>query len=201
MNPEVEREILKKKNSNNPLYLRLLLRRMEMVEGAELINLIDSNQLNAHFVKLIHKFPDEIPAAVKEIIKICVEQLGVNGYIYEAISLIASSRSGLRQNDIYRMLCDEKETDTAITQKDFSAFRNYLDVIFNEDTDGIITLKYKMLKDLFNVHVTDREEHENRDLILHYMRNELDRSDVIRQRDEFYYVMDIEKDYIQMKAH
>ena len=191
LNFEVEREILRKKSSNNPLYLRLLLRRMEMVDGTELINLKSNDQLNEHFVQLIHEFPDEIPGAVNEIIKICIKQLGINGYVYEAISLIASSRNGLRQNDIYQMLCDEKETDKAITPKDFSAFRNYLDMIFNEDIDGFITLKYKMLKDLFDIHVTDREEHGNKDLILHYMRNELDKSDALRQRDEFYYVMDI----------
>ena len=188
---EVERAILGKSCSSIPLYLRILLNRMELVDGEELICLTDNDQINKHFSGIVQGFSDDIQQAVYTMVKECVNKLGVSGYIFEALSLIASSRSGLRQNDICRILCDEKKSDLAITMKDISLIRNYLDVIFNEDFDGIITLKYASIKDIFLEHDTDREEHGNKDLILSYFLNGLDKNDVLRQRDEFYYAMDI----------
>ena len=159
-------EILKKVNSENPLYLSLLINRLTMMDKKDFdkINSVGGqiSAINAQQIKILQSCSDDLDDLCVEIIDMAAEKIG-GDFVNFAMRYIAISRYGLRESDLEHILTAKGVQWNAV---DFALFVQYLSSFFVRRADGRIDFTHKniragclkLIKDKKSAH-TDIFEH------------------------------------------
>lgn len=188
LNNEVIELIQQKKNSNNPLYLRMIIQRLLMFNknDFEKIRDIDStiNGIHVYGLGLVRDFPEELEAACQEMIKKIVSH---NREFYELVlNILFLSRYGLRETDIEHIVEGKK---LKWNRLDFAQMMNYMWEFIIIREDGRYDFAHKCFRT--SVSVSDEKKYLiHKSLISHF--NALDILDPVKQ---------LELPYHCFKAH
>lgn len=142
----VKDRIYLKKEAGKPLYLKLLIQRLAMMDKSDFdkISLLGGgiDSVNRYQLALVEKAADTIGGICREILDEAADKLG--GYsIKRALSYIAVSQYGLREKDIFVLLRKKGVNWNALN---FSLFAKYMDVFFSRRDDGRYCISYNDLK-------------------------------------------------------
>lgn len=147
----VTKEIFKKKDSINSLYVELMLRRLSLMERSdfEKINELggDIKAIINYQIDLVKECSETIGGLCSELIKLSCKKINYELSKY-ATSLICASPSGITIKDLERLF---KRKNITWNELDFRLLIQYLDGIFYVDNDGFYKLKYKSLLKDFNI--------------------------------------------------
>ena len=132
----VIRAIISKEAAVNPLYSGLLMMRLMMLKGSDFQAILLKGDgmegISRYQRELVEAFPDTLEEAIPEVIHAASERIG--GALAErAVTYIALSRNGLRQEEIFALL---KREGLSLTGLDFSMFVQYLRDFFLIRDDG-----------------------------------------------------------------
>ena len=141
---DILHEILSKKSANNPLYISMLIQRLNMMGFEELYSAWTEKDIIHHGCEVIRAMPDGEEAAAVFIIEEAIKRLDmIPNALKNVVNLIGVSRGGLRETDI---LAIAKEMDTPVSQLDISRLIHYLDTFFIIHQDGRIDLTHKVIR-------------------------------------------------------
>lgn len=185
----LEQEILKKKNVGNPLYISLLIQRLNMMGQEELEKLNAGGEINAHTLDLISSFPDALDEATVVILKDAIDKIEQKkGGLWEALCFIAVSRNGLRNGDLKEIFAIRKEEFSVL---DFTLLRKYLDGFFYIAEGDRIDVTHKVIRQGILKKIENRNRYEKE--IKEYLKT-LEENDSLRIQEGMYYAR-ITKDY------
>lgn len=158
---ELEREILKKKSSGSPLYVSMLIQRLNMMDQEELEKVNTGEEIALHSVNVIRNMPDDIEEAAVTILSNAIDKVGGDnsGLLWESMDYIAVSRAGLSM-DLLKDLVGKYEVrhgmanprninwlrKTGLSELDFSILMKYLDVFFFVGERKFINFAYDMIR-------------------------------------------------------
>ena len=186
---EMEQEILKKKNIGNPLYISLLIQRLNMMDQEELEHLITGEEIKNYSVDLIRHLSEETDEAAVEILKDAVDKISTEkGELQEALNFLAVSRSGLRISDLQGLFECRKEEFSIL---DFTLLMKYLDGFFYIGEEDKINVTHKVIRQGLLKKIKNRNSYETE--IKEYLKN-LDENDGLRMQEGMYYAR-ITEDY------
>ena len=170
--------ILSKKSLCSPLYAGFLMQRLQMLSREDFEEIQargGMESISDHQRKIIEDFPDEIGAGAKELISTAAQQVG-GVSVWKALSLLAFSRHGLRQEDLFAIMEREKE---AFSSLDFSLFVQFLSDFFLIRDDGRYDLTHAKLREYITEGVLPEEFY--RILFRHF--TELDDADPVKLQE------------------
>ncbi|MCQ2539723.1 MAG: DUF4062 domain-containing protein [Acetatifactor sp.] len=128
----VVREILKKKGSDNPLYLSMLVQRLLMMnqkDFAAISALGDGmDAISAYQISLIRDAAEEVQRMGAQILEVAAEQINANT-MHEVVDLLGFSEKGLRVEDLKKLV-------PGFQQLDFSNFISLMQENFIRREDG-----------------------------------------------------------------
>ena len=140
-------EILKKVNSENPLYLSLLINRLTMMDKKDfdVINAYGGaiSAINSHQIKILHTCSDNLDDLCVDIINTASEKIG-SEFVNLAMRYISVSRYGLREADLERILTAKGIHWNSV---DFALFVQYLSSFFVRHADGRIDFTHKNIRE------------------------------------------------------
>lgn len=137
---KVKEELLAKKHSDNYLYLHLLMVRLSYL-GKEVFDTPENNEqyIRNTIIDIIRNFPEDMENAVLEMLSTISRYFRKN-YLFELVSLIACSPSGLRVLDL-QDLCS-----TQWNGAEFSLIMRVLDPFVFERFDHRIDFSHRLFK-------------------------------------------------------
>ena len=141
---EIEDAILAKKSANNPLYISMLIQRLNMMGFDELYSAWTEQDIIRHSSEVIKNMPDTALEAAVFMLDEAIARLdkGKAG-LKDVVNLIGISRGGLRESDI---LAITKEMNHPVNQLDISRLIHYLDTFFVVHKDGQIDFTHKVIR-------------------------------------------------------
>lgn len=141
---DIQKEVLKKKASDNPLYISMLVKRLNMMGSEELYHAGDEQAIISHSIEVVRNVPDDSKEAAIYLLKEAVERLGAGHGLLEVLYLIGSSRKGLRESDILAITAAMGET---VRQLDILRLMHYMDSFFVIHKDGCIDFSHKVIRE------------------------------------------------------
>ena len=171
-----------KRNSTNPLYLRLISTLLNFISSKELQQLQQPSDIVELTVSLIEELPDEPAEAANYILNKVADLLCSNSIgTIKAFRIIAASRNGLRPSDLQNIFGKD------FRQVDFTLVQNYLSDFFTTVSDGRITFSHALIKSGIN------NDPDLENLIATHIKS-LPVYDLLRADEIFYYAQK-NKDY------
>ena len=179
---ELKQEILKKKNSRSPLYISLLIQRLNMMDQDELEKLDTADAIKSYSINLIRQIPEELDAAANIILEDAIEKInGGKGTLQDVLFFLAVSRNGLRINDLQQIFESKQEVFSVL---DFTILMKYLDGFFYFGEDDRIDVTHKIIRQGLLKEIANRKDYEER--IKEHIKS-LDSMDNLRMQEGFYY--------------
>ena len=143
---EVRHAIVTKEGSLSPLYLSLLISRLEMMdrEDFELIERRGGNmeQINRRQIELIRNCPADLEELCVEILEAAAQRLG-SDLPSAAADFLAVSRHGLREQDLEGIF---RSLELPWDSLNFSRFRLYMSRFFVLYEDGRLDFSHKTFR-------------------------------------------------------
>lgn len=196
LSKNVVEAICRKPASDNPLYMSLVIQRLNMMNqndyeeiasrGDEIISTNGKNHqmlsIEVQQMEILNSCPDDVESFCHYLIDAATDMLDVN-FVKSAVEYIAVSRYGLREHDLENILSHDGIKWDALQ---FSLFINYLSNFFMQREDGRYDFTHKNIRSGCRKIVTDEISlHRN---ILICMQN-LNFDDVIRQKEIVFHCM------------
>ena len=154
----IENEILKKKSVGNPLYISLLIQRLNMMDMEELRTALTEEEIVALGSGIIIKMPEETKAAIVSVIKDGIDKISeAEETLYEALQYMAVSRNGLRMSDLQGIFMAQGKSMPTL---DFTLLMKYLDGFFYVHEDDRIDFTHKVIRQGMLEELTDRDSKE-----------------------------------------
>lgn len=137
-------EIMTKKAARSPLYISILIQRLNMMGFDELYGAWSEQDIIQHGIEVIRGIPDETQEAAVFLLQEAVKRLDEKEQgLWDVINLIGVSRNGLRESDIMAIT---EEMGKKINQLDISRLIHYLDSFFMIHEDGRIDYTHKIIR-------------------------------------------------------
>ncbi len=175
--------IIEKENSCNPFYLQLLIQRLLMFDSNDFNKIAslgnDMGAISSYMSTIVRECSNNLEELSAQVLlfgseKIAKEQCDL------ILQLIASTRFGLRQNDIEQIF---SRLNLNWSSLDLSRFLNYLSIFFSQREDGRINFTHKSLR-LGIMKLTDQDRINK---ILFEQYNSLQFDDSIKAQELMYY--------------
>lgn len=174
----IEDEILKKKSIGSPLYISLLIQRLNMMDTEELRKAMTEEEIIAQGTGIIRKMPDDLEEAIVSVIWNGIDKISENKTsLIEVLELLAVSGNGLRMQDLQGIFAAQKKKFAAL---DVTLLMKYLDTFFYVHEDDRIDFTHKVIRHGLLKRLPDREIREK--VILEYLKS-LDEMDGLRLRE------------------
>lgn len=126
--PQTAAVVLNKKNVRTPLYLELIDQLLNMIQSEDLLKPKFSGNPNLITVDKVNAMFEDPEGAVRYVLKEAIQKLCLNQKeITETVNLLATSRHGLRENDLRDLLGTEN-----FKQLDWATLRRFLNKFFVE---------------------------------------------------------------------
>jgi len=177
----IEEEILKKKCMGNPLYISLLIQRLNMMDTEELQGAMTEEEIISLGTGIIRAMPEETEAAIVSVIRDGMDKIRESEEIYEALQYIAVSRNGLRMSDLQGIFAAEGKVLPALN---LTLLMKYLDSFFYVHEDDRIDFTHKVIRQGLLMDLMDREGKE--EAIKEHLKT-LEVFDGLRIREGMYY--------------
>lgn len=178
----IEQEILKKKNVGNPLYISLLIQRLNMMDAEELRCALNEEEIIALGTGIIRDMPDELEAATVSIIQNGIDKISDNEeQLQEILNYLAVSRDGLRMQDLQKIFESKSLTFHTL---DFTLLMKYLDMFFYVHEDDRIDFTHKSIRQGLVKRIAEKKSYE--ETIKEYLKT-LYREDILRVQEGMYY--------------
>ena len=178
----IEEEILKKKSIGNPLYISLLIQRLNMMDTEELRRAMTEEEIVALGIGIIREMPEETEDAIVSIIRDGIDKISKEeNALYEALQYLAVSRNGLRLSDLNGIFSANGRQLPAL---DLTLLMKYLDSFFYIHEDGRVDFTHKVIRQGLLKKLRDREAKET--IIKEYLKT-LDVQDGLRMREGMYF--------------
>ena len=184
---EVVRNILNIEESDNPLYISLIVTRLIMMNSEDFEKINSSNEdanvaIAKHQVELLNKCSKDIENISVDVFK----EIGkrINPKLGEIIfEMIALSRYGLRVEDLSNI------ATYSWSQLDFSRFINFLDEYFQVRSDGRYDFLHKCFRNGYRklIEKENRKIKLNKDLVNHMEK--LGENDPIYSSELVYHII------------
>lgn len=183
---DVIQAIADKEGGEKPLYLSLLVSRLEMMDRDDFMDINRSgggiDAINRKQIEIIRSCSTELDALCVELLETAAEKLG-SKLPFVAANHIAMSRYGLRESDlesIFRLL------DYGWDALSFSRFRQYLSRFFIQRDDGRLDFAHKSFRTGF-LSATDDPKRLHETIYRHFCS--LPEKDDVRLREVVYHCM------------
>ena len=177
LSQSVINEISKMNSSGNPLYLSLLIQRLEMMRQTdfEKINKLaielkksgnenpGMNAINQIQIDIIHSCSNDLEKFCMELVDFAAKNFGE--FVKLAVEYIAVSRYGLREEDLAEILKSQGVQWNALN---FSIFTNYLSNFFIQRADGRIDFAHKIIRQGIENNIVNMQEYHRH--ILAYLK-------------------------------
>ncbi len=191
---DIEKEILEKENAGNPLYLAVLIQRLNMLDADELGKASTEQEIVSLGVDVIRNMPDEIEEAFVSVMYNGVDKVSENmDLLQEVLRYLAISRNGLRMQDMQGIF--EKQ-GIKFPVLDFTLLLKYLDSFFYIQVDDRINFANGMIRNGVRKQIDDIRAYEEN--IYRYIK-ELPFDDMLRRKEGMYYAR-IFEDIVLAKA-
>lgn len=180
----VKEALIKKESASNPLYLRMAVTRLTLMDSSDFRKIMDAGDgmdaINQYLLELIHQMPDQLDEMAYELLKAAGER--VNAKAMERIAVyIAVSRSGLRSDDLVRLVNEDGYEMSALS---LVQFVNYMNDLFILREDG----RYDFMHPCMRKGVLEKTENISayRRHIAEYIRT-LPEDDLLRKKEQLYH--------------
>ena len=178
----MEEEILKKKSIGNPLYISLLIQRLNMMDTEELRKAMTEEEIVALGIGIIREMPEETEEALVAVIRNGIDKISeAEELLYEVLEYLAVSRNGLRMSDLQEIFAAKERVLPVL---DLTLLMKYLDSFFYVHEDDRIDFTHKAIRQGLLKGLTDREVKE--EVIKEHLKA-LDESDGLRMREGMYF--------------
>lgn len=178
----IENEILKKKSVGNPLYISLLIQRLNMMDMEELRTALTEEEIVTLGRGIIINMPEETKVAIVSVIKDGIYKISeVEGTLFEAIQYLAVSRNGLRMSDLQGIFMAQGKSMPTL---DFTLLVKYLDGFFYVHDDDRIDFTHKVIRQGLLEELIDRDSKEEN--IKEYLKT-LSSFDGLYMREAMYF--------------
>lgn len=173
-------EILKKVNSENPLYLSLLINRLTMMDKKD-FDAINADggaipAINSQQIKILQTCSDNLDDLCVDIINTASEKIG-GEFVNLAMRYISISRYGLRESDLEKILTAKGVQWNSV---DFALFVQYLSSFFVHRADGRIDFTHKNIR-AGCLKLIDDKKAAHTDIVAHLKT--LDAKDELKQNE------------------
>lgn len=177
LDDEVIELIQQKKSSDNPLYLRMVVQMLLMLNRIdfEKIRDIDSsvNAIQAYELELVRMFPEDLEEACYAMIQ---KVVSFNSELYEIIiNILSLSRYGLRETDIE---CIVESEGLEWNRLEFACLMNYMGEFIRIREDGRYDFAHNSFRTAVNT-FNNRKEYFHCRLVCHFRK--LDIADSVKQ--------------------
>lgn len=139
--------VLKRVNATNPLYISLLIQRLNMMGEDELKDALNEQDIVNKCTELINDVPNNLEEAAAYVVYQAINHVSDNDSekvgLKAILSLISHTRRGLRIEDIVD-ICNVE--DITFNQLAFSRLLKYVDTFFIEREDGCIDYSHLAIK-------------------------------------------------------
>ena len=154
----MEEEILQKKSIGNPLYISLLIQRLNMMDTEELRQAMTEEEIVALGTGIIREMPEDTEEAMVAVIRNGIDKISeAQDVLFETLQYLAVSRNGLRMSDLQGIFA-AKERELPVL--DFTLLMKYLDSFFYVHEDDRIDFTHKVIRQGLLKGLTDREVKE-----------------------------------------
>lgn len=163
---EVMEEIKHKQNSDNPLYLSLLVQRLEMMEQEDFRRIDAGNSYNDTVVKYQNKILNKCPDNLQEMCAALLDEAAtrIGGKLAEkVVSYLSASRYGLRETDL------EGIFGTGWNRLEFSGFYKYMRRLFIVREDGRYDFSHGSIRKGYQAKYESKQAELHRE-ILEYLK-------------------------------
>lgn len=190
----MEEEILKKKSRGNPLYISMLIQRLNMMDTEELQSAMTEEEIVSLGTGLIREMPESTEEAMVAVIRNGIEKISESEeLLYEVLEYLAISRNGLRMSDLQGIFTSK---GSVLPVLDFTLLQKYLDSFFYVHEDDRIDFTHRAIRQGLLKGLTDREAKE--EAIKEHLKT-LDTADGLRIREGMYFAR-IRSDEVFAKA-
>lgn len=139
----VKEAILRKKSSDYPLYLSMLIQRLIMMNRQDFDRILQAGDgmdaITARQKKIVEECPDSVEALSVELIRVAGERIG-GAFAQTAAQYIAASRYGLRTDDLSGLLGSQ------FRMLDFAHLVSYMNESFLLREDGRYDFAHKSIR-------------------------------------------------------
>lgn len=187
---DLERELLKKKNIGNPLFISLLIQRLNMMDQEELLNVHTGQEIAAYGLEIIRSMPETLQEAAVSVLNNAVSKINDKDprELKEFLWFLAVSRNGLRMEDLKKIFEARQE---AFPVLDVTLLLRYMDSFFYLGEHDRIEFTHKIIRQGLLENFTEKCGYEEE--INSYVKT-LDSLDAFRMQEGMYYAR-ITKDY------
>lgn len=176
------KEIMLKKNIGNPLYISLLVQRLNMMDSVELYEAQTEQEIIELGTTIVRNMPEDVENAVVSIMENAIDKVSDReGELREIVRFLAVSRHGLRLQDLRVIVERRQQTFPAL---DFSRLLKYLDSFFYINEDDRIEFTHKVIRGGLLCGIGDKSVYEQQ--IGEYLEI-LESRDTLRVREGMYY--------------
>lgn len=184
LSDDVIAAMAEKAGGDMPLYLSLLISRLEMMDEDDFVRINayggGMDAINRKQLEIVNECANDLNQLCVEILKEATRKIGNN--LPDIVSkFLAVSRYGLRERDlegIFKMMCLEWDALT------FARFRKYMSRFFIQRQDGRLDFAHKTFRQGFQNEIVDEKEYHQ--MMLKYFRT-LPECDEIRMREMAYH--------------
>lgn len=174
--------MLEKKDAGNPLYLSFMMQRLNMMDQEDLRDAVGEEEIVATGVRVLQEVPDRLEEAAVYVLEEAMERLSSEGEtLREILNLLATSRNGLRKEDLDYLLSERGKAYPAL---DMSRMMKYLEGFFVLCSDGRIDFGHKVFRKGLREKILDIKSWQKK--ILDYL-NLLQDDDMLKIHEGMYY--------------
>ncbi len=154
----IEQVILKKKSIGSPLYISLLIQRLNMMDAEELRKAMTEEEIVALGTGIIREMPDALEDATVSIIQNGIAKVSDNDdMLREVLGYLAVSRNGLRMQDLQGIFSLQNKDFPIL---DVTLLLSYLDSFFYVNEDGRIDFTHKVIRGGLLKEIDNRKYYE-----------------------------------------
>lgn len=177
------KEILQKEDAKNPLYLNLIVQRLNMLNYENLANASDEEKIIQQVQNMVRKMPGKIKNALLAFVNDIIERLEAEEeFVWEILHLLAVAENGLRVEDLQSII---RKMGMLWNNLDFSRIYRSLNSFFIEYEDGSVTYRNQVIREAILETVLDCSKYEEQ--ILERLW-ELPKEDGFKYKNIMYYI-------------
>lgn len=166
--------------AQNPLYLSLLMQRLNMMNSENLSNRSES-EIIEESCTIIREMSDEMPVAVNAIIDEAIARINPNTTtLRDIVNLISITRDGISEKDLYSIL---EMHGKEYSQLDAARLIDNLDSFFIRHYDGRLDYTSDMLRECIREQINDENYYLQ---MLLALVKEMDEEESLRYREGLY---------------
>lgn len=180
-------EILRKPGASSPLYIRMILWRLQMMDKEDFERIRAAGDgmeaITAYQISLIRACPDHVEDICADIIDLAARRLRAE-FMYPALQYLAVSRHGLREKDLEAILTGRGISWSAL---EFSLFLHYLNIFFICRSSGHYEFSHKSIRRVILAGCRDRKQ-MHRDIYRYLMGLEFE--DAVWQTETAWHILE-----------